>query len=276
MNMSKEHFKRTFKLAQDSNTPIYTQLADYLKHQIQSGVLKPGDKMIGENDIVNMLGISRTTVRLSLDRLVDEGLIVRYRGKGSYIAEPRLRRNINYLYNFTENIRASGAYPSSIVIHSGITEADASTKEKLHLAEEGTNVFLLERLRLANGEPLIIEKTYIPYYLCHGIESIDFATSSLYTVLENRYGLNICRAEETIEAIVIDKDVCKQLSCKPCMPGYKIERISYLESGYICEYTTSITRSDKCIFKLDLYNSKSAKSGSIDFKRQLFANKEQI
>ena len=107
MDMTREQFLSSFRLHPESAAPIYTQIADYLRYQVKSGVLKPGDKMIGENDIVELLGVSRTTVRAAINQLVEEGYIVRYRGKGSYIAEPKLKRNINYLYNFTENIGES-------------------------------------------------------------------------------------------------------------------------------------------------------------------------
>lgn len=269
MDMTKEHFAATFQLSQNAATPIYTQLAEYLKYQIQSGVLKPGDKMIGENDMVDLLGISRSTVRLSLNRLVEEGLIVRYRGKGSYIAEPRLRRNINYLYNFTENIRLSGSIPSSNVLHCSVLPADETMKEKLLLPAVGQKLFVLERLRLAGHTPLIVERTYIPYYLCQGIEQVDFSKASLYNVLELQYGITIHHAEETIAATIIDKKNAALLQCTNGMAGYLIERLSFLKTGYICESTTSITRGDRCVFKLDLYNNKHRKPGSIDFERKL-------
>ena len=116
MDMTREYFLSTFQLSQDPTEPIYSQLAEYLRNQIKAGVLKPGDKMIGENEIVELLKVSRTTVRSALNQLVKEGYIVRYRGKGSFISEPKLKRDINYLYNFTENIREAGSVPSSQVL----------------------------------------------------------------------------------------------------------------------------------------------------------------
>jgi len=109
--MGDDAFLSAFRFSEGSSAPLYAQLAEYLRHRIRSGALKPGDRMIAENEIVKKLAISRTTVRLAFDQLVDEGLIVRYRGKGTFVAEPKLKRNINYLYSFTENIRASGAVP---------------------------------------------------------------------------------------------------------------------------------------------------------------------
>ena len=107
--MDSAAFLTSFRFRQDSNAPLYAQLSDFLRQRIQSGAWKPGDRMIPENDIVEIPKISRTTVRQAYEKLVEDGLIVRYRGKGTFVAEPRLKRSNHYLYSFTENIRASGA-----------------------------------------------------------------------------------------------------------------------------------------------------------------------
>jgi GntR family transcriptional regulator len=267
--LSMDYFKQTFKFIPGSSMPLYAQLASYIKMQIQASVFKPGDKMIAEQDLCNILNVSRTTIRQSMNRLVDEGLLVRYRGKGSFIADQKLRRNINYMYNFTENIRDAGAVPSSIVLQKEICQASQTINEKLQLPKGTDRVFFLSRLRCADNEPLIFEKTYIPYYLCGGIEALDFSGLSLYQTLSNRYSLNLFHAVETIEAVIISGDNEKKLKCRGRMPGYKIQRISYLESGYIFEYTTSITRADKCIFRLDLYKNANSVKHNVDFERQL-------
>jgi GntR family transcriptional regulator len=225
--------------------------------------------MIAEQELSSMLNVSRTTIRQSMNRLVDEGLLVRYRGKGSFIADQKLRRNINYMYNFTENIRDSGAVPSSLVLRQEVCQANPIICEQLHLPKDTDRVFFLSRLRCADNEPLIIEKTYIPYYLCEGIETVDFSTASLYQTLSNWYSLNLFHAVETIEAVIIGGDNKKKLKCKGRMPGYKIQRISYLESDYVFEYTTSVTRADKCIFRLDLYKNANSVKHNVDFERRL-------
>jgi GntR family transcriptional regulator len=237
--------------------------------QIKASVLKPGDRMIAENELCAILNVSRTTVRQSMSHLADDGLLVRYRGKGSFIADEKMRRNINYFYNFTENIRGAGAVPGSIVLKQEIKKADQFICEKLKLSANNDRVFFLSRLRCADKVPILLEHTYIPYYLCEGIEAFDFSERSLYQTLSGNYALNLFHAEETIEAVIIRGKNKETLQCKTLTPGYKIERISYLDSEYIFEYTTSLTRSDKCIFRLDLYNNtKNARKG-VDFERQL-------
>ena len=129
--MDIDYFKETFQFSPESDSPLYEQLASYIKIQIQAGVLKPGDQTITETNLCSILNISRTTVRQCMDRLVDEGLLVRYRGRGSFIADPKMKRNINYLYNFTENMRELGAVPASVVIKSEVVEADQYIRDQL-------------------------------------------------------------------------------------------------------------------------------------------------
>jgi GntR family transcriptional regulator len=267
--MDSSNILENFKLSADGMVSLYSQLADYFRYCIKSGVLKPGDKMIAETEVASKLQISRTTVRLAFDELVKEGLVVRHRGKGSFVSEPRLRRNINYLYNFTENIREAGSVPSSLVMRCEVIDDNQEEQERLHLETGDKRIFLLERQRVSDGKPLIIETTYIPYYLCPGIERYDFSVSSLYAILKGQYELNICHAEESIEAIILDNKTSSILGCKGLNAGYHIERYANLPNGYICEHTTSITRADMCMFKLDLYSNDKTKEHSIDFERQM-------
>jgi GntR family transcriptional regulator len=267
--LTADYFKQTFKFTIGGSTPLYAQLASYIRIQIQASVFKPGDQMITENELCDILKVSRTTIRQCMNRLVDEGLLVRSRGKGSFIADQKLRRNINYMYNFTENIRSAGAVPSSIVLEKTIKSADQIIREKLQLPEGNDRVFFLVRLRCANDEPVVYEKTYVPYYFCEGIEHFDFSHASLYQILNGHYSLILNRAVEMIEAVILNSDMEKKLGCKGRMPGFSIQRTSYLESGYIFEYTTSITRADKCVYRLDLYNKGNSTRNGVDFERQL-------
>lgn len=267
--MDIDYIKKNFQFSPESNVPLYVQLAAFIKIQIQADILKAGDKLITEDSLCKALNISRTTVRQAMDRLVEEGLINRYRGKGSYVADQKLKRNINYMYNFSDNIRDAGAEPTSMVIQHKIVDVDENVAELLQLPRGQSKAFLLKRLRCANNEPIILETTYIPSYLCPGIEKLDFSTASLYSTLINNYSLSLYHAVETIEAILIDSSEAKHLKCKPKGPGYRIERISHLDSGYVFEFTTSVTRADKCIFKLDLYRNPGANKTTVDFERQL-------
>ncbi len=268
--MDIKYFKSTFQFSEETNVPLYIQLASYLRIQIQTGVLQPGDLMIAENSICDILHISRTTVRQAMNQLEEEGLLVRYRGKGTFIANSKIKRNMNHLYSFTEDMKAIGVSPSSKIIKSEVlTSCPDDVAEMLRLPTMKTPVFYLERLRLVNGEPMLWECTYLPYYLCNKIETFNFAKKSLYEILNDTYHLMMYHAKESLEAIILSKREASLLECVERSAGYKITRISYLDSGFAFEYTTSVTRSDKCSFQFDLYKNSSSKKMPLEIKRHM-------
>jgi GntR family transcriptional regulator len=268
--MDPEYFQKTFHFSEDANTPLYAQLAAYIRIQIQAGVLKPGDQMIPENIICEILNVSRTTVRQAMNCLVEEGLLIRFRGKGSFIASQRMKRNINYMYNFTDDMISIGAVPSSVILTAEVIQTTPKDELKnLQIPQHQTATFFLERLRCANGEPILWERTYIPYYLCPGIELFNFENTSLYHTLSERYSLNLYRANETLEAVILNKNEAELLKCRPKVAGYRIQRFSYLDSGFSFEFTTSVTRADKCIFQIDLFKNTAANKNPVEIQRHI-------
>lgn len=267
--MDSTTFMESFRFSSDQGTPLYEQLLSYFRLMIQTGQLQPGVRLIPENELCTLLQISRTTVRQAMDQLVAEGLIVRYKGKGSFVASPKMKRPIHYLYNFTENIQELGAVPSSLVLQATIEEANTTLQEILSLPTSQLQIFHLVRIRCANGTPILLEDTYIPYFLCQGIEEINFSHNSLYHTLEERYRLKLYHATETIEAIVMDESDAAILQCEAGIPGYRITRTSQLESGHPFEYTQSITNAERCMFQLELYKNTNPTKPALSFQRQV-------
>lgn len=254
MNMSDKHFVSTVKLSLASEIPMYMQLANYFKKQIKSGKIKPKDKLISEMDIVKLLGISRTTVRLAFEYLEAEGLIIRLRGKGSYVAEPNIRRIPGCFDNFTENIIEK----SLLIISNKIQPADTIIKEKLKLSNnENCNVFISEQIICSSQIPIIKQFIYIPYHFCPGIENMNLSEQPIYLILQNKYGLKIEKSEEIIESVITDENTAGELQCPIGIPGYRIDCITKLKSGIPCEYKISFINSEKCKIKILSERNKS-------------------
>lgn len=268
--MDIDYFKNTFQFSKETEVPLYIQLASYLRIQIQTGVLQPGDMMIAENSLCDILNVSRTTVRQSMNKLVEEGLLVRYRGKGTFIANSKIKRSMNHLYNFTEDMKALGVKPGSRIIRAEVLDhCPEEIADILKLPTAQAPVYYLERLRLADKEPILWERTYIPYYLCNRIETFDFSKRSLYQTLDETYHLSMYHAKETLDAFILSGNEASILECPEQIAGYKITRISCLDSGFIFEYTTSVTRADKCSFQFDLYKNTSSKKMPVEIKRNM-------
>jgi len=264
-SVSKDFNDPNVGLSNESIVPLYIQLITLIKRQSLSGVLKPGDLVPSETSFCSQYEVSRSTVRQALLQLTEEGLIIRRRGKGSFIASEKLNRNLNYLYSFTEDMDSLNLHPRSEILEKSTINASNEIAERLNLNKNNLKVFKLKRLRIANEEPLLLETTYIPLYLCPDIVNEDFVSKSLYSIFRNKYNLDLFKAVETYEAVKTTKETSDLLRCSSGDPAFNIKRTAYLDSGIAFEFTSSITRSDKCIFTVELYTNKN----KINFTRTL-------
>jgi GntR family transcriptional regulator len=136
-------------------------------------------------------------------------------------------------------------------------DAGEDVRNALELSGHNAPVLRLVRERMANNEPLLLETTYIPLYLCPEMMEADFASKSLYQLLQSKYNLHMHKAIESYEAVKTDRDTASLLKVKDGTSAFRIHWTAYLENGIPFEYTHSITRSDKCIFRVELYASRS-------------------
>lgn len=252
-----------YTILHENTVPLYYQLFTQIKNEIQNGTLSPGDLLPAESQLCALYNLSRSTVRQAFNQLVEEGLAIRRRGKGSFVAEKKLNRSLNHLYNFSEDMLELGLQPHSKVLASGSEPATPELAEKLQLPA-GASVFRLVRLRLADEEPLLLEITHIPLHLCPAIEKENFAETSLYQFLKAKYRLNLHRAVETYEAVTLNRETAKLLGCQTGTGAFKIQRVAYLDSGIPFELTNSYQKGSACRFKVELY----ANQNKVHFSRE--------
>lgn len=242
------------KLSKNDTTPYYLQLLSILRRLIRSNILRPGDMIPSENELCEHFGISRSTVRQALNTLSDEGLIIRRRGKGTFISSLKLKRNSDCLYNFSQYITELGLVPKSRVLSKEVIAAPYDILRILQLPEDNTRVMKLYRLRLANEEPVLLETAYVPLYLCPTIYKENFETTSLYSLLREKYCLDLSKVIETYEPTILSRDDAKLLTCGKNTPGFLIERVGYLANEKPYELTYSISRGDKSYLTIELTN----------------------
>lgn len=243
--------KSSFRKDPLDSTPLYRQLACYMRKAISDGRWVPGKLIPSENTISTESGISRTTVRLAFRELFVEGLIIRRRGLGTFVNEPRIQRNLNNLYSFTEDMLKAEKKPSSRVLVRKIMQADAELAHSLSVPES-TRVFCTKRVRLADGRPMLVETTFVPYALCKGIEAENLESASLYALLAEKYGTEPFRATETYEAVLVTEQDAAILDVRPGTPAFLITRTGYLKDGTVFEYTESVTPGSRCRFEIGL------------------------
>ena len=175
----------------------YEELCDGLRQEIRSK-LRPGDSLDSERTLVERFGVSRVTVRRSLDQLDAEGLIVRVHGSGTYVSDSQLIGKTLRLTSFTDDMRERGLEASSVVLTSDVIHADMALATLLRL-EPDADVLRLRRLRLANKTPMALEDAVVPLGLFPGIEQRDL-TTSLYASFSD-YGYQVvvtCRRETSV------------------------------------------------------------------------------
>jgi GntR family transcriptional regulator len=231
-----------------SKIPYYLQLYEILRAKIRSE-WKPGDLIPTESDLINQYQVSRITVRQVLDMLVNEGLIYRERGRGSFVAHPTLTESMTRIVSFTEDMRQRGFLPGTMVLSAGLLKANMDISEKLqiHVGEELARV---ERLRLADGEPVSIEDSQLVHRYCPNVLQHDYATLPLREILEHNYGIRLVHAKQVIRAIAAPGNLVDLLKIKPKSPLLYIERISYSQRHIPVEFLRIYYRADR----YSLYN----------------------
>ncbi len=253
------------EIIEESGVPLYQQVRNVLKGQILSGALKPGDKIPPESVLCEKYGVSRITVRQAIKSLVEEGFLYRKQGKGTFVTSPKLGRRLPKLYSFSEDMVELGLRPSSKILERLILEADQRTMDVLQLPPSNRMVNKLVRVRMANGEPILIERTLIPLYLCPDLLEEDLEKGSLYAVLREKYGLLLDHAYETYEVGKVKKEEAFGLECRPGMPAFVIERFTYLRNGTPIEWTKSVARGDRLRFTVKLVADQAQIRRTIEF-----------
>ncbi|MDA1477004.1 GntR family transcriptional regulator [Bacillus changyiensis] len=237
-------------IKKDSHIPIYYQIETEIKKLVESANLKPGDLIPSEREFAETYGVSRMTVRQAVNNLVNEGILVRQRGKGTFIAKPKIEQTLEGLTSFSEDMKSRGMSPSTKMLGFQIMDCDQRMALKLKI-NEGTSVYEVKRIRLADGIPMAYEISYLPVGLLKGLtEEIMYA--SLYDYIENTLSLKIARATQTLEPSIAYKAESESLDIDEGTPVLLIERYSYLEDGRPFEYVKSIYRGDRYTFIIDM------------------------
>ena len=190
--------------------PLYYQIQQVLMQKIHDGELREGDTLASEKELSRQYRVSRMTARQALQALKAQGYALSERGRGTFVARPKVEKNIMHLRGFTEEMRERGMHPSSILLEQAVVAPDAELLQRLKLAE-GDKVLRLRRIRLADGVPMALEESQVSLSRFPQIDRIDFSKHSLYQALRERYGVSVGYADELIEALPATRDEAERL-----------------------------------------------------------------
>jgi len=238
--------------------PLYAQVEQALAAQIASGALAPGEQLPPEAALAARFGVSRITVRKAVEGLVGRGLLEIRRGKGTYVAPPKIRQELTELSGFVEDMQALGRTPAARVLDKRVMVAGKDVAARLALPA-GTRVYRLERVRLADGVPVSFDETYLPFDIGRKVVRHDLTAEPIFTLLEEKYGLPLVEAEYQLEATACDAHVAQGLSIAPGSPVFRIERTSYSLDNRPVDYERLYYRGDLIRFVTRLARSPKAR-----------------
>jgi GntR family transcriptional regulator len=226
---------------------LYHQLYEILHEKILLGELKPGDQLPTENELIEQYRVSRITVRRVLNMLVQEGLIYRQAGRGSFVAHATLEHGLSHIVSFTEDMRRRGFEVSTRVLFSGLVAAGEELAKKLDVPV-GQELARIERLRLADGEPMCIENSHFVHRYCLGLLDHDFSVESLREIKIQKYGIRWIRAQQTIRAINAPRELAELLGIKKNAALLFVERVSFSQDNVPVEFLQAYYRADRYAF----------------------------
>lgn len=231
----------------NSPVPRYHQLKEILRERIRSGEWKPGDLIPSERELSETYRISRMTARQAITDLVNEGVFYREQGRGTFVTNRKITQQLMRLTGFTEDISARGQHPGTKVLSAEMCPADEVTAERLRIAV-GTPIFCLQRLRLADGEPLAIEWSHVNFKGCERLLKDDLEHDSLYKLLDTTYGVPLLEAEQELEAGLASEEDARLLTISAGSAVLYIRRTTYTERNQPIEYAQSIYCGNKYVF----------------------------
>lgn len=238
-------------LHRETSNPLYLQLKDTLEDQIRAGVYRRHMRLPSERELSEKFGVSRMTARNALLALAHDGTVYTRIGKGTFVAGPKIEQQLQSLSGFSQEIRSRGCRPSSRVLEArvGYPTGDAAAALGVN---GGDQVFILARLRLADGLPLALETAYLPVSLVPGLLDHDYTAESLYDVLENDYGLQLVLAEQRIEAALATARELELLQLAAPAAVLRMRRLTLTADRTPVEWVLSTYRGDQYSFHTTL------------------------
>jgi GntR family transcriptional regulator len=228
------------ELPDDSPLPKYFQIRSILGDRLAQ--MAPGDPIPPERDLATAFNVSRTTIRQAIQELVSEGRLERQQGRGTFVARPKLRQALQ-LSSYTEDMKARGLAPSSRLLRLSRTAAEGGVATALAVPL-GHPLLRVERLRLANGEPMATETVHLDANRFSWVKDELTDRSSLYELLNSR-GVELVFAQQTIEASLATDEELALLEAHPNQPMLLMTRVSFDAAERPIEHVRSLYRGDR-------------------------------
>ncbi|MBI3827647.1 MAG: GntR family transcriptional regulator [Candidatus Rokubacteria bacterium] len=206
--------------------PRYHRIAEDIRERIRDGELAPGAPLPNQRALAKTFGVTLMTLRQALEVLEREKLIVRRHGLGTFVAAPSIDYDILHLRRLAGELSAQGEDVNTRLLGTRFAVADRAVLAALGLGPRA-RVLVVERLRLVDGHPMSLQRSFLPARLGEEVARADLGTMPLRQVLEHKLGLTIERARETVSAVRLGRREARELGCHAGVPAFESERVSY-------------------------------------------------
>ena len=230
--------------------PLHHQVYLRLRSALDSAEWSPGDRMPGERELAERFECSVITVRRALSELERERRLHRMRGRGTFVTEPPIERDLTALTSFTEEMSRRGLDPDTRLITARSQGADESVARALEL-QPGDRIVFLERVRRVGEQPLLLEQVHLPEARFPGLLQSDMQRGSLYEAMADRYGVRLVRARETIEPVLPTAREARLLQQDRHRPALLLELIAFEATGAPVEYCRALVRGDRAKYYVE-------------------------
>lgn len=231
-----------------SPVPLYFQLSQQLEAAIERGALTPGTLLGNEIELAGRLGLSRPTVRQAIQSLVDKGLLVRRRGVGTQVVHSQVKRPLE-LSSLYDDLEAAGQRPETRVLRNTVEPASAEVAAALGVAE-GDEVHLVERLRLAHGEPMAYLRNHLPSGLL-ALDTPRLEATGLYRLMRGA-SITLHSARQSVGARAATAEEGERLGEPAGAPLLTMQRTTFDDTGRAVEFGSHIYRASRYSFEFQL------------------------
>jgi len=228
--------------SRESGLPAYKRIQGAIVRRLETGQLKPGDAVNSERELAKIHRVSLMTARHALAGLEREGMVVRRRGAGTFVAPPKI--HFNKLMSYTEQMSGRSLSVSSKLLSLGTIDTEQEIAARLSLPAT-SRLIKVERLRIGANEPFAIETCYLSADDFEGLTEAPLDRVSLFSILEHDYGLEIAHADEEIDATTADPHTARLLEIPNGAPVLRIRQEIYSTKGKSALYVLGLYRSDR-------------------------------
>jgi GntR family transcriptional regulator len=243
--------------------PLHHQVYLDLRASLDDARWQAGDRLPTERDLAQHYGCSLITVRRALSELVREGRIERTRGRGTTVLPKRIERDFTEALSFTAEMERRGLDPVTRLIAARPESAGEAVAAALAL-EPGSPTLYLERLRIADGHPLLLEMVHLPAERFPGLLASDLEHESLYGLLQRRYGTRIARTREALEPVLLRAREARLLDQPRRTPALLIEGIAATADDRPVEFSRTYVRGDRTRYYVERAVVRPERGGSLE------------